>query len=158
MTIPGLFNGFACNYEKIPKTIELWRVILGASAQGCISPHLFVTGDPSEVPLEECWMASPQLFFTCFLRPVGGRPPKRAKDTYGPDDIQEDLVLFSTFENLDLPGSGLMEARGVRKFYEPSQTPILYVGLISNVLGRVPLMPFFLHGNSTHHHDPTPAP
>ena len=42
-----------------------------------------------------------------------------------------------------------MEARGVRKFYDPSPTPILYVGLISNVLGRVPLMPLFLHGNST---------
>ena len=94
-------------------------------------------------------MARPQLFFTCFLRPVDGRPPKRAMDTYGPDDIRADLVLFSTFEDLDLPGSGPMEARGVRKYYDPSPTPVLYVGPISNVLGRVPLMPLFLHGNST---------
>ena len=93
-------------------------------------------------------MARPQLFFTCFLRPVGGRPPKRAMDTYGPNDIRVDLVLFSTFEDLDL-GSGPMEARGILKCYDPSLTPILYVGPISNVLGRVPLMPLFLHGNST---------
>ena len=60
------------------------------------------------------------------------------------------LVLFSTFEDLDL-GSGTMEAaaRGILKCYDPSLTPILYVGPISNVLGRVPLMPLFLHGNST---------
>ena len=116
-----------------------------------VPPHPFVlpVDDPSEVPLEECWMARPQLFFTCFLRPVDGRPPKRAMDTYGPDDIRADLVLFSTFEDLDLPGSGPMETRGVTKYYEPSPTPILYVGPISNVLGRVPLMPLFLHGNST---------
>jgi len=114
-----------------------------------VPPHPFVLDDPSEVPLEECWMARPQLFFTCFLRPVDGRPPKRAMDTYGPDDIRADLVLFSTFEDLDLPGSGPMETRGVTKYYEPSPTPILYVGPISNVLGRVPLMPLFLHGNST---------
>ena len=47
-----------------------------------VPPHPFVLDDPSEVPLEECWMALPQLFFTCFLRPVGGRPPKPAMDTY----------------------------------------------------------------------------
>jgi hypothetical protein len=69
-------------------------------------------------------------------------------DTYGPNYIRVDLVLFSMFEDLDL-GSGLMEARGIQKCYDPSLTPILYVGPISNGLGRVPLMPLFLHGNST---------
>jgi hypothetical protein len=114
-----------------------------------VPPHPFVLEDPSEVPLEDCWIARPQLFFTCFLRPADGRPPKRTIDTYGPDDMRVDLVLFSTFEDLDLPGSGPMEARGVRKYYDPSPTPILYVGPIANMLGRVPLMPLFLHGNST---------
>ena len=52
-----------------------------------------------------------QLFFTCFLRPVGGRRPKREMDTYGPDDIRVDLMFFSTFEDLDLPGSGPMESK-----------------------------------------------
>ena len=42
-----------------------------------------------------------------------------------------------------------MEAVEVQKLYEPSPTPILYVGLVTNVLGRVPLMPLFLQGNST---------
>ena len=114
-----------------------------------VPPLPFVLDDPSDVALEACWIARPQLFFTCFLRPVGGRRPKREMDTYGPDDIRVDLMFFSTFEDLDLPGSGPMESKGIRKFYDPSPTPILYVGPISNVLGRVPLMPLFLHGNST---------
>ena len=33
---------------------------------------------------------------------------------------------------------------GVQKLYEPSSTPILYVGLAADVLGRVPLIPLFL--------------
>ena len=43
-----------------------------------------------------------------------------------------------------------MEAVGVQKLYEHSDspTPILYLGLAANVLGRVPLMPLFLVGNS----------
>ena len=42
-----------------------------------------------------------------------------------------------------------MEAMGVqtRKLDEPSPTPILYVGLAADVLGRVPLVPLFLLGN-----------
>ena len=42
-----------------------------------------------------------------------------------------------------------MDTTPVQKFYEPSPTPILYVGLAADVLGRVPLMPLFLLGNST---------
>ena len=41
------------------------------------------------------------------------------------------------------------QAMGVQKLYEPSPTPILYVGLVADVLGRVPLMPLVLLGNST---------
>ena len=32
---------------------------------------------------------------------------------------------------------------------EDPPTPVLYVGLAADVLGRVPLMPLFLLGNST---------
>ena len=60
-----------------------------------------------------------------------------------------ELVFYSTFEPMVLPGGGPMEAMGVQKLYEPSPMPILYVGLVANVLGRVPLMPLFLLGNST---------
>ena len=59
------------------------------------------------------------------------------------------LMFYSTFEVLDLPSSGLMETRGVVKLYEPSLTPIPYVGQVSNVLRLAPLMPLFLRRNST---------
>ena len=99
----------------------------------------FVLEDPSTVPFEECWVVSPQLFFTCHLRPTDGRLPK-ARRIYGEDDIQVALVFYSTFEQLDLPGSGPMDKRDVQKYYKPTPTPTLYVGQVSNVLGRVPLM------------------
>ena len=48
-----------------------------------------------------------------------------------------------------LPISGPMERAGVTKLYEPSPTPCLYVAPAANMVGRVPLMPLFLAGNST---------
>ena len=48
-----------------------------------------------------------------------------------------------------LPMGGPMDAMGVQKLYASSDTPILFVGLAANVLGRVPLMPLFLLGNAT---------
>ena len=42
-----------------------------------------------------------------------------------------------------------MEDSGVVKLYEPSPTPCLYVALAQNMVGRVPLNPLFLAGNST---------
>ncbi len=35
------------------------------------------------------------------------------------------------------------------KLYEPTPTPCLYVANVQNIVGRVPLMPLFLAGNST---------
>ena len=35
------------------------------------------------------------------------------------------------------------------KLYDPSPIPCLYVAPVANVLGRVPLIPLFLAGNST---------
>ena len=94
-------------------------------------------------------MVRPQLFFSCHLRPTGGRPPKTANYTYGADDIQVQPVFYSTFEPVDLPDCCCMEAVGVQKLYKPSPKPILYVGLATNVLGRVPSMYLLLLGNST---------
>ena len=65
------------------------------------------------------------------------------------DGLAVQLMFYSTFEVLDLPGSGPMESRGIVKVYGPSPTPILYVGPVSNVLGPVSLMPLNLLGNST---------
>ena len=58
-------------------------------------------------------------------------------------------MFYSTFEPMVLPMGGPMDAMGVQKLYAPSPTPILYVGLAANVLGRVPLMPLFLLGKYT---------
>jgi hypothetical protein len=48
---------------------------------------------------------------------------------------------------LKLPIKVPMEDAGVIKLYEPSPTPCLYVADV--MVGRVPLMPLFLAGNST---------
>ena len=72
---------------------------------------------------------------------------KRCKT--GPDDIVYTLVFFSTFEELNLPMTGPMEDSGVVKLYDPSPTPCLYVVPAENMVGRVPLIPLFLTGNST---------
>ncbi len=105
--------------------------------------------DRHNVPMEDCWYASSQLFFTCVLRPKDGRLPKNRTYKTGPDDIVYTLVFFSTFEELKLPIWGPMEDSGVIKMYEPSPTPFLYVADVQNMMGRVPLMPLFLAGNST---------
>ena len=83
------------------------------------------------------------------LCPTGGRPPKNASYRCGPDDLRYNLVLFSTFEELKLPISGPMERAGVTKLYEPFPTPCLYVAPAARMVGRVPLIPLFLAGNST---------
>ncbi len=56
---------------------------------------------------------------------------------------------FSTFEDLRLRTSGTMETNGIRKLYKPSPIPTLYVGKAEDLLGRVPLFPCFLNGNTT---------
>ena len=114
-----------------------------------VPPYPYEVGEPSDVPLGKCWVVRPHLFFSCHLRPRGGRPPKRANYPCGADDIQDQLVFYSTSKPVVLPGGGPMKAVGMQKLYEPSPTPILYVGLATNVLGRVPLMPLFLLSNST---------
>jgi hypothetical protein len=117
-----------------------------------IPPYPYCIAEvPQDVPLEDCWpgYARPQLLFTCYLRPKGGRPPKNRTYSCGPDDLHYHLVFFSTFEELKLPISGPMESAGVTKLYEPFPTPCLYVAPAANMVGRVPLIPLFLAGNST---------
>jgi hypothetical protein len=113
-----------------------------------IPPYPFTLEDPPNVPLEDAWYARPQLFFSCWFRPTGGRPPSQGNYTIGPDDFQMELVFFSTFEELQLPARGPMD-HATTKLYEPSPTPILFVAPLNNVLGRVPLFPLFLDGNAT---------
>ncbi len=65
-----------------------------------------------------------------------------------PDDPMHELV-FNTFEEQHLPIKGPMEDSGVVKLYESFPTPCLYVAPAENMVGRVPLMPLFLAGNTT---------
>ena len=95
---------------------------------------------------DSLWVVRPQLFFTCTLRPINAT--KGRYNRY-PDDIDVDLVFFSAFEDLRLHTSGTMETNGIRKLYEPSPVPTLYVGKAEDLLGRVPLFPCFLNGNAT---------
>ena len=63
--------------------------------------------------------------------------------------ISGTMVFFSTFEELTLPIKGPMEDAGVVKLYEPSPTQCLYVAKAENMVGRILLIPCFLHGNAT---------
>ena len=67
------------------------------------------------------------------------------------EDIALYLVFFISSEDLCLNLTGIIESNGVRKLYEPSPVPTLYVGRILDHLqvGRVPLIPCFLDGNAT---------
>jgi hypothetical protein len=92
------------------------------------------------------WVVRPRLFFKCTLRPINAT--KGRYNRYS-EDIDVDLVFFSAFEDLRLHTSGTMETNGIRKLYEPSPVPTLYVGKTEDLLGRVPLFPCFLNGNVT---------
>ena len=110
-----------------------------------IPPYPFYIGDRDDGYVVEdalsdpdsMWIVRPQLFFHCTVRPRGA-----PTDAYGRchDDIPLDLVFFSSFEDLRLNLTGTMESNGVRKLYEPSPVPTLYVGRILDLLGRVPLI------------------
>jgi hypothetical protein len=77
--------------------------------------------------IDDTWFAQLQLFFTCWLRPIDERPQKSAKHKLGgPDDVEVQLVFFSTFQVLDLPAQGPMD-HATTKLYKPSPSPTLFV-------------------------------
>ena len=92
------------------------------------------------------WVVRPQLFFTCTVRPP--HATRGRHNTYA-EDIALNLVFFSAFEDLGLRTTGTMESNGIRKLYEPSPVPTLYVGRVEDLLGRLQLFPCFLDGNTT---------
>ncbi len=109
-----------------------------------IPPHPFYIGerdDDYDVTVAESlfdpdsmWLVRPELFFHCTLRPIGtaaGRFNSYSSD----EDIPLDLVFFSPFEELRLRTAGIMESKGIRRVYEPSPVPTLYVGRVEDLLG-----------------------
>ena len=95
---------------------------------------------------DSMWVVRPQLFFKCTLRPINAT--KGRYNQYS-EDIDIDLVFFSAFEYLRLHTSGTMETNGIRKVYEPSPVPTLFVGKAEDLLGQVQLFQCFLNGNTT---------
>ncbi len=57
--------------------------------------------------------------------------------------------FLQPFEELRLRTAGIMESKGIHRVSEPSPVPMLYVGRVEDLLGRVPLIPCFLDGNAT---------
>ena len=91
------------------------------------------------------WYARPQLFFNCTVASTG-----RLCDTASHRQLA--LVFFSTFEPINLPIDSVMKREGVPMFFDSASStnlPSLYLCRAENVLGRVPLMPCFVGGNST---------
>jgi hypothetical protein len=90
------------------------------------------------------WYARPQLFFNCTLCPTG------AKGRSG-SHKEVSLVYFSTFEPIKLTPDSVMQRAGVPMLYDSASNPrlpCLYICPVTNVLGRAPLIPCFVGGNS----------
>ena len=100
-------------------------------------------GDLDVTGRGDLWYARPLLFFTCSVCPTG-----HMGDGTSHKDLS--LVFFSTFEPISLTPDSCMQRKGVPMLYEraASQVPSLYVCPVENVLGRVPLIPCYLNGNS----------
>jgi len=107
--VPGISHSELIYTMVIPYLSLTYSV--GQDTVLLVQPYPYVLEDPADVPLDDCWIARPQLYFTCHLRPANGRQPK-ARRTYGEDDIPVELVFFSTFEELALSGSDPMKSHG----------------------------------------------
>jgi hypothetical protein len=90
------------------------------------------------------WYAQPQLFFNCTVAPIGQLECK-ARHT------ELSLVFFSTFEPIKLTPNSVMQRNEVPMFFKSASStnlPSLYICRAENVLGRVPLMPCYISGNT----------
>ncbi len=91
----------------------------------------------------DVWYARLLLFFNCTLCPT-------RKMAATNEHMPVSLVFFSTFEPISLNPDSCMQKKGVPMVYEraAAQVPTLYVCPVENVLGRVPLIPCYLNGNT----------
>ena len=63
--------------------------------------------------------------------------------------VRLDINLPAPLRSWNYLSVGRWRVLGVTKLYEPFPTPCLYVAPAANMVGRVPLIPLFLAGNST---------
>ena len=92
------------------------------------------------------WYARPQLFFNCTLCPTGAQAA-----WYSSTHKEVSLVYFSTFEPIELTPDSIMQRARVPMLYDSASNPrlpCLYICPVANVLGRAPLIPCFIGGNS----------
>ena len=90
------------------------------------------------------WYAQPEHLFTCALCRAGHQ------EDFG-SHTEVSLVFFSTFEPIALSPEHIMQAeKEVPMLYKNSERdlPTLYVCLVGNVLGLVPLTPCYTSGNT----------
>jgi hypothetical protein len=83
-------------------------------------------------------------FFKCTLCPTG---PKGCSGLHK----EVSLVYFITFEPIKLNPGSVMQRAGVPMLYDSASNPLLpclYICPVTNVLGRAPLIPCFVGGNS----------
>ncbi len=92
------------------------------------------------------WYARPQLFSNCTLCPTGLQA-----SVHSGSHKEVSLVYFSTFEPIYLTQDSIMRRAGVPMLYDSASNqrlPCLYICPAANVLGRAPLIPCFISGNS----------
>ena len=92
----------------------------------------------------DLWYAQPELFFSCSLCQAGDQENVSTH-------TKVSLVFFSTFEPITLSPDHIMQAdKKVPMLYKRSEKelPTLYVCPVENVLGRVPLIPCYMKGNT----------
>jgi hypothetical protein len=86
------------------------------------------------------WYVRSQLFPNCTLYPTGAKGDRGTHK-------EVSLVYFSTFEPIDLKPDSIMQRAGVTMLYDSASNPrlpCLYICPVTNVLGRAPLIPFFI--------------
>jgi hypothetical protein len=86
------------------------------------------------------WYARPQLF-NCTVCPTGAK---------GMSDSHKEvsLVYFSTFEPIELTPVSIMQQAMLYDSASNQRLPCLCICPVANVLGRAPLIPCFIGGNS----------
>ena len=84
-----------------------------------VPPYPYAVDEPSDVPLNQGWVVTGQAS-AVFLLPSAAHGRTAAACTAR--TIHVYLVFYSTFEPVDLPEGGPMEAVAVQKLYKPSPT------------------------------------